>query len=56
MNAQVESFKHIDVRGKELLYLRIKTNKGEALINIGAKTHEHITKITKEEEAKTIKK
>lgn len=46
MNANVEAIKHADVRGKLLTYLRIKTEKGECLINIGDKTFNQIKAIT----------
>ena len=39
---QVEVIKHKDVRGKELLYLKISNSRGEALLNIGQKTYDAI--------------
>lgn len=40
--ATVESIKHHDVRGKELLYLKITKGKNELVINIGEKTFREI--------------
>lgn len=45
MKAEVTPIKHTDVRGKELLYLKIKTEEGEVLINIGEKTYESIKRL-----------
>lgn len=51
-NTTVEAVKHIDIRGNQLLYAIITTEKGNCIINIGTKTYNQIQKIltTEEEE------
>lgn len=41
MNALVETIEFKDIRDKVQLYIRIKTEKGLVLINVGAKTFEN---------------
>lgn len=50
---KIETVKHKDVRGKELLYLRV-TNKHqeEYLVNVGEKTYKEVTELV-EREGKT---
>lgn len=47
MNAQVEVIKHIDIRGNELLYLKISRGMETSLTNIGLKTFQNIEKLLK---------
>lgn len=44
-NANVQAIKHKDVRGNELLYLKITVGENEILINIGKKTHDGINEL-----------
>jgi hypothetical protein len=56
MNVEVLTYK--DVRGKELLYLRIKDGENEVLINVGDKTYKAVKELIeppkKEEEPTRI--
>lgn len=38
--------KHTDVRGKELMYLKLENEGKEVLINIGVKSYEAILELT----------
>lgn len=49
-NAKLTAIKHADVYGKELLYLKIETEKGTQMVNIGQKTFEAVQKLTTNEE------
>lgn len=58
-NATVTAIKFTDVRGKFLYYLKIETEAGETIINIGDKTFNRVESLTKpkeEDETKTKKK
>lgn len=41
----VTPIKHTDVRGKELLYLKIEHSGREVVINIGEKTYEAVSEL-----------
>lgn len=47
---EVQVFKHADVRGKELCYLRIKKGEHEVLINVGEKTYNRVKELEKVQE------
>lgn len=51
-NAKVEAIRHKDVLGKEQLYLKISTEKGDYVINVGKTTIERVEELTKVEEPK----
>lgn len=54
---QVEAIKFKDVRGKELLYLKLYNEFGEALMNIGEKNFNNICELLdKEKKANESKK
>lgn len=42
---QVETIEFKDVRGKELLYLKITSNQKEVLINVGKKTFDSVKEL-----------
>lgn len=52
MYAEVTPIKHKDVRGKELLYLKIETESGELLINIGDKTFKSLEEMENKQQIK----
>lgn len=52
-NAMVSAIKHQDVRGKELLYLKIQANGKEVVINVGKATHEGVEELLKPRETST---
>lgn len=52
---QVKAVRHKDIRGKELLYVVITTDKGEAIISVGQKTFDRVEEITTTEKPKLQK-
>lgn len=42
---KVEPIKYTDVRGKELLYLKIEHNGKEVVINVGQKTYDSVKEL-----------
>jgi hypothetical protein len=42
MNTHVEAITHTDVRGNILYYLKLATEIGELLVNVGQKTHDKV--------------
>ena len=49
---KVTVIKHKDVRGTELLYLKLENENGEYLMNIGKKSFETIEELLKHKEVK----
>lgn len=45
-NAKITAIKHADVYGKILMYLKIETEKGTQMVNIGEKTFERVEELT----------
>ena len=45
-NLSVETLIYKDVRGKELMYIRIKKGFKETLINVGEKTYNQVKAVT----------
>lgn len=55
MKSEVTAIKHADVRGNELMYLRIKHENGkEVLINIGEKTYKAINELENNAEEQRV--
>lgn len=52
-NAMVTPLTHTDVRGKELLYLKIQGASGEVVINIGKATYDGVAKVILPRETST---
>lgn len=53
-NAQVSAIRHKDVKGRELLYLKIEVaGKEPELINIGQRTYDAVEKLTAPRETST---
>lgn len=50
LNGTIQAIKHTDVRGKELLYLKLTANGNDVLVNIGKKTFDAV------EDMQTIRK
>lgn len=47
---KIETIKHKDVRGKELLYIKMTGRKGtEYLINVGDKTYKDVTDLVEQD-------
>lgn len=46
---KVEAIKHSDVRGVQLLYLKLTNNEQVVLINVGQKTFDNVTNLIKGE-------
>lgn len=55
-NTQVEVIKHKDVRGNELLYLRIVNGQNHVLINIGQKTFDGVNELLNPKQKEQPKK
>lgn len=53
-NATIEALKHTDVRGKELLYLKMNANGKEVVINIGEKTFSQVQELLLPREERTV--
>lgn len=51
---QTSVFKHQNVHGKELYYLKIVKNNNTVLINIGKRTYDKIENLNTNEETKTL--
>lgn len=45
MQTEVKAVKHVDVRGKELLYITIGEGLNQAIINVGEKTYKRVQEI-----------
>lgn len=48
----VQAIKHKDVRGKELLYLKIQHEGNEVLVNIGERTYKAIVELVNQQQLK----
>lgn len=46
MQTEVKAVKHVDVRGKELLYITIGEGLNQIIINVGKKTYETVKTLT----------
>lgn len=53
---EILTIKHKDVKGKELLYLKIKNEYGEVLLNIGQKSFDNISELLNKKEVNNAKK
>lgn len=51
--AIVQAIKFADVRGNELLYLKLQANGKEVLVNIGQKTFDAVNKMAEPRETST---
>lgn len=45
-NVKATAILHKDVRGKELMYLKLETDSGQVLINIGLRTFNDVKELT----------
>lgn len=48
----VQAIKHKDVRGKELLYLKIQHEGNEVLVNIGERTYKAVVELVNQQQLK----
>ena len=53
---EILTIKHKDVKGKDLLYLKIKNEYGEVLLNIGQKSFDNISELLNKKEVNNAKK